>query len=234
VGVDVSVLIPWRGGDIQRERVFEYIVSVWAVFSHKYDLEICVGEDDHGAPFNCSRAQNRAFKRATRDILIMVGADTLPDIAVVSTAASCLRDPSPQWVYTRAGHGWVPLFEKTAYYSEESTARILQGANPDDEPFDYELPFCTGPVAVTRDAYVATGGMDERFSGWGYEDAAFRQTLAGLFGAPPAIPATCRCLHHRVDHRIAVSPNEVLMRDYIPLTSAVSTQAYLDQRGSFL
>jgi len=232
--MDVSVLIPWRGGDPQRERIFEYILASWTAYSMKYGVEVCVGEDDPGGPFNCSRAQNRAFKKSTGDILFMIGADTLPDIGVLSTAASCLRDPSPQWVYTRAGHGWVPLFEKTAYYSEESTNRILQGANPDGEPFDYELPFCTGPVAVTRSAYVATGGMDERFSGWGYEDAAFRQTLAGLFGAPPALPSTARCLWHETGHRNAVSPNEVLMRDYTPLTEPVSTRAYLDQRGSFL
>ena len=232
--MDISILIPWRGGDPQRERVFEYILGRWTEFAGKYGFQVCVGEDDAGGPFNLSRAQNRAFKQAEHDILFMIGADTLPDIGVVSTAASCVRDPSPQWVYTRAGHGWVPLFEKTAYYSEEATARILHGADPDDEPLDYELPFCTGPVALTRDAYVATGGMDERFSGWGYEDAAFRQTLAGLFGAPPAVPATARCLWHETDHRIAVSPNEVLMRDYTPLTDPVSTRAYLEKRGSFL
>lgn len=228
--MDVSILIPWRGGDSQRERVFDYVLAQWIA----YDVQVCVGEDDPEGPFNCSRAQNRAFKQAERNIMFMVGADTLPDIGVVGLAAECLQANPPQWRYTRAGHGWLPLFEQTAYYSEESTNRILSGANPADEPFAYTLPFCTGPVAVTRDAYVATGGMDERFSGWGYEDAAFRQTLAGLFGAPPALPATCRCLHHRVDHRIAVSPNEVLMRDYTPLTDPVSTRAYLEKRGGFL
>ena len=229
--MNVSVLIPWRGGDPQRERNFAYVLDRWV----QYPVQVCVGEDDTEAPFNLSRAQNRAFKQAKYDHLLMIGADTLPpSLADVSTVSQCLSDPAPQWVYTRSGHGWLPLFAETAYYSQESTARILSGANPDDEPLDYTLPFCTGPVALTRDAYVATGGMDERFSGWGYEDAAFRQTLAGLFGAPPAMPSTARCLWHETDHRIAVSPNEVLMRDYIPLTEPVSTRAYLDQRGSFL
>lgn len=229
--MNVSVLIPWRGGDPNRERVFEYVLAQWA----KLPVQVCVGEDDPGGPFNCSRAQNRAFKQATGDHLLMIGADTLPPaLSDISAASECLLDPAPQWRYTRSGHGWLPLFAETAYYSQESTNRILLGADPADEPLDYTLPFCTGPVALTRGAYVATGGMDERFSGWGYEDAAFRQTLAGLFGAPPALPATARCLWHETDHRIAVSPNEVLMRDYTPLTEPVSTRAYLDQRGSFL
>lgn len=217
--MDVSVLIPWRGGDPQRERVFEYVLMMW----EKTGADICVGEDDPGGPFNCSRAQNRAFRLAKHDRLMMIGADTVPDFELV------------QVVYNRLDTvDWFPLFHETAYYSQESTARILSGAPRAAEPFEYVLPFCTGPVALTRDAYVATGGMDERFSGWGYEDAAFRQTLAGLFGAPPAEPKTARCLWHEVGHRIAVSPNEVLMRDYTPLTEPVSTRAYLDQRGSFL
>jgi hypothetical protein len=220
--VDVSVLIPWRGGDPQRERVFEYVLEQWS----SIPVQVCVGEDDPEGPFNCSRAQNRAFKQADRKFLYMVGADTLPDRNSVFFAENRLREPLHE--------PWIPVFATTSYYSEEATGRILSGANPADEFFEYTLPFCTGPVALTRDAYVATGGMDERFSGWGYEDAAFRQTLAGLFGAPPALDTVCRCLHHQVDHRIAVSPNEVLMRDYTPLTEPVSTRAYLDQRGSFL
>lgn len=217
--MDVSVLIPWRGGDPQRERVFEYVLMMW----EKLADDVCVGEDDPTGPFNCSRAQNRAFRQAKYDKLIMIGADTVPSIDLAPTAYNRLDTES-----------WFPLFHQTAYYSQESTDRILSGAVRAAEPYDYVLPFCTGPVALTRDAYVATGGMDERFSGWGYEDAAFRQTLAGLFGAPPAHPATCRCLWHETDHRIAVSPNEVLMRDYTPLTDPVSTRAYLENRGSFL
>jgi hypothetical protein len=216
--VRVSILIPWRTDNGPRERAFNHIRAQWEATG----AQVCVGVDDDGGPFNCSRAQNRAFRQAKHDTLLMVGADTLPDIGVLCTVDGL------------NSFDWMPLFEKTAYYSKESTERILAGANPNAEPFEYELPFCTGPVALTREAYIATGGMDERFSGWGYEDAAFRQTLAGLFGAPPAFPATCRCLWHETDHRITVSPNQVLMEDYIPLTDPVSTRAYLDRRGSFL
>lgn len=217
--MDVSVLIPWRTDNGIRARNFEYVLRMWK----QTGAQICIGEDDPEGPFNCSRAQNRAFKQAERNHLVMIGADTLP--------------PDLGFIWERFRHhdeDWFPIFSETAYYSRESTERILAGAFRAVEPYDYVLPFCTGPVALTRDAYLATGGMDERFSGWGYEDAAFRQTLAGLFGAPPAIPATCRCLWHETDHRIAVSPNEVLMREYTPLTDPVKTRAYLDQRGSFL
>jgi len=219
--VDVSILLPWRPDGGIRDRVFyDYVLPKW----QETGADICVGEDDPTGPFNCSRAQNRAFRQAKHDLLFMIGADTLP----------LYRTDMLDARLCALAFGWVPLFSQTGYYTKEGTEQILSGADPDSIELDYVLPFCTGPVALTRDAYVATGGMDERFSGWGYEDAAFRQTLAGLFGAPPALPSTARCLWHEVDHRIAVSPNEVLMRDYTPLTDPVKTQAYLDQRGSFL
>lgn len=224
--MDVSILLPWRPDGGIRDRVFYgYVLPKWT----ETGADVCVGEDDLTGPFNCSRAQNRAFRQAKHDLLFMIGADTLPDLSTLwhahrKLSTVPLPGPCP----------WVPLFAHTGYYSREDTERILSGADPDMIEFDYVLPFCTGPVALTRDAYVATGGMDERFSGWGYEDAAFRQTLAGLFGAPPALPATARCFWHETDHRIAVSPNEVLMRDYTPLTEPVKTREYLDRRGSFL
>lgn len=228
--MDVSVLIPWRTDNGPRERVFRYLLPLWEATG----AQICVGEDAPDGPFNCSRAQNRAFRQAKHDRLYMIGADALPDMVSLNVAVQCLSDNPPQWFYTRLGYGWLPLFAQTGYYSREATDRILAGSDPESFELDYTLPFCTGPVALTRDAYVATGGMDERFSGWGYEDAAFRQTLAGLFGAPPAPPHTLRCLWHETDHRITVSPNQVLMDDYTPLTDPVKTRAYLDQRGSFL
>lgn len=220
--MNVSILIPWRTDNASRQRAFDYVVPRWEATG----ADVCVGQDDPDGPFNCSRAQNRAFRQAKHDRLLMFGADQVPP------------PPDELWVMEHAfgwlGHDWFPLMAETGYYSRDSTDRILAGADPFEEPLEYTLPFCTGVIGVTRDAYESAGGMDERFSGWGYEDAAFRQTLAGLFGAPPALANTLRCLWHETDHRKAVSPNQVLMRDYTPLTDPVSTRAYLDQRGSFL
>lgn len=218
--MDISVLIPWRTDNAERQRAFDYVIPRWEATG----VDVCVGQDNLDGPFNCARAQNRAFRQARHDRLLMFGADQLPP-----TRAQLLD----MMLWLRA-EPWIPLMAETGYYSRESTDRILAGADPLEEPLEYVLPFCTGVIGVTRSAYESAGGMDERFSGWGYEDAAFRQTLAGLFGAPPALGNTLRCLWHGTDHRIAVSPNEVLMRDYIPLTEPVSTRAYLDRRGSFV
>jgi hypothetical protein len=217
--MNLSVLIPWRTDHGPRQAAFDYLLPRWL----STGAEVCVGVDNDDGPFNCARAQNRAFRLATNDRIVMFGADQIPDPQAMFYADGYLT-----------AYPWIPLMAQTGYYSRESTDRILAGADPFEEPLEYTLPFCTGVIGVTRDAYLATGGMDERFSGWGYEDAAFRQTLAGLFGAPPALPHTLRCLWHETDHRKAVSPNQALMEDYIPLTDPESTRAYLDKRGSFM
>jgi hypothetical protein len=218
--MNLSVLIPWRTDNGPRQAAFDYLIPRWEATG----VDVCVGQDDPDGPFNCARAQNRAFRQARHDLLIMFGADQVPPTRTELLDIELRLSAEP----------WIPLMAETGYYSRESTDRILAGADPFVEPLEYTLPFCTGVIGVTRRAYEDAGGMDERFSGWGYEDAAFRQTLAGLFGAPPALPYTLRCLWHRTDHRTAVSPNQVLMRDYTPLTEPVSTRAYLDERGSFV
>jgi len=218
--VNISVLIPWRSDGGARERVWNYLLPLW----EQTGADICVGTDTGVGPFNCSMAQNNAFAQAKHDTLVMFGADQLPDVQAMRDAEQALH----------SGLSWLPIMAQTSYYSRAATERILNGANPDDVEVDYTLEFCTGLVALTRQAYYAVGGMDERFVGWGYEDAAFRQSLAGMFGAPAALPHVLRCLWHETTHRVTESPNRALMEDYIPLTSPEVTKPYLLQRGSFV
>lgn len=220
--MELSILIPWRSDNGSRARAFDYILPRWL----STGADVCIGQDDPDGPFNCSRAQNRAFRLAKHDRLVMFGADQIPDPEVLASVVHTFE--TEDWP-------WFPVCAQTAYYTRQDTEQILTGLkDPFSTPFEYTLPFCTGVIALTRGSYEAVGGMDERFSGWGYEDAAFRQSLAGLFGAPPALPHTLRCLWHETNHRIAVSPNEVLMRDYTPLTEPVATALYLQKRGSFV
>lgn len=219
--MELSVLIPWRAEPGPRQDAFDYILPRW----HAAGVEVCIGEDDPGGPFNCARALNRAYKKASCKRMVQFGADNLPppvhDLQAMYEALE--------------GLPWVPLMVGTAYYSMEDTAQILVGANPDSISTEYTLPFNTGTIGYTRDSYAAVGGSDERFEGWGGEDAALRQSLAGLYGAPPALLFTLRCLWHRTDHRIwEGTNNQRLMDEYLPLTEPSVTQRYLNARGTFL
>jgi hypothetical protein len=49
---------------------------------------------------------------------------------------------------------------------------------------------------VSREAYEAVGGMDERVRGWGQEDSAFAHAVRTLFGPPVVLAGECVHLYH--------------------------------------
>lgn len=219
--MDLSVLIPWRTDNGPRQEALDYILPYWEATG----VQVCIGEDPGPGPFNCSRAQNRAFRLAKHQKLVMYGADQLPDLDVLLDSSARLdREP------------WVPLYNQTGYYSRGTSAQLLAGEPLHEARLEYVLPFCTGLVGLSSDAYRAVGGMDERFEGWGYEDAAFRLSLECTFGFPaqPNHHLPLRCLWHETGHRIEKSPNQVLMIQYLEAAQSTDFAGFLRERGSFV
>lgn len=201
----VSVLIPWRTDHGHRERLWTYLRPLWEALP----VELCVTDDggEDGAPFSYAAGANRAAATATGDVLITWGADQLPDMAAIEAAAAVA-----DW------HGWSMVFTRTGYYSPFHTEAILGGANPSQFLLEQIENHCTGIIAVRRDVWKAVGGMDERFRGWGYEDAALRDRLTR--DHHPRLPAPShmlRCLWHPVRHRVYTGPNaDLYYREYAP------------------
>lgn len=222
MGLALSVLIPWRSDHGHRQKLFDYLLPLWQALEPE-GVEVCIGQPSPEGAFNCSQALNRAFLQATTDKMMIFGADYFPDLEVLREGALAL-DSRP----------WVPLLSQTGYYSEASTYEILAGRDPAELNLEYTLPFATAIIGFTRNAMVASGGLDERFCGWGYEDAAHRQTLIGLYGDQTALPYTSRCFWHPSDHRTPEGPNRALMDEYEPLKDRLSTLRFLEERGSFL
>lgn len=220
---DISVLIPWRGGDPQREDVWKYIRRRWEFLG----VELCVGEDDFGGPFNCSRALNRAFAVSTRPYVMQFGADCLPDPEAIEAG----------YEYLTAGQPWVPLFENVDYYNEYDT-RLILGHNfwPREREVDENLhvPFQTGVMAMQRDVFLETGGSDERFEGWGGEDSAFRRTVWLLHGGGTPQPFTLKCLWHDSKHRKLGEANLALCQEYERIHTRSDMLRYIDQRGHYV
>lgn len=219
---EVSILIPWRGGDPHRERVWEYMKARW----EEVGVELCVGVDDEGGPFNCSRAINRAFRQSTKPIIMQFGADCFPDMDAIDKAYQLLSYGTP----------WVPLFDKTEYYGRKSTSKILSGKVPETFRFDSNLsvPFQTGVLAMTREAFLATGGADERFVGWGAEDSAFRMSLYRIYGYGTPLPITLRCLWHPTGHRQMSQENLSLCQEYERIETREEMLEYIQNRGSYV
>lgn len=200
----ISILIPWRTDHDHRERLWAHLEPLWRALPY----ELCTATDgaDDGAPFSYAAAANTAARAATGDVLITYGADQLPDVAAIDHAATVARE-----------HGWAMLFTTTGFYSPFATQQILAGANPDHLGVETVEPHCTGLMAVRHDIWNDVGGMDERFHGWGYEDAALRDELTRRYGRPETRPGMLRCLWHTTRHHTYSGPNaDLYHREYAP------------------
>jgi len=223
---DVSVLVPWRSQDPQRIRVWEFCLREWQMLG----VEICAasdGEDDQ-LPFNTSKACNNAFKMSTKPYLMTTGADIIPDFTMVESGLHALKNEK---------RSWVPLASETRYFSEDSTERILQHKRWWDEVPDPNayVPFQTGVMLIERELYEESGGHDERFTGWGGEDAAFRRVMHLLDGDSTPIELSLRCLWHEPSRRSTMSAkNFALCDEYHALQTREQMADYIEKRGRFV
>jgi len=186
----VSVLVPFGADDSpagkQRAKVWRHNIRRWdALRTQGLIDEVIVGVDRlfvpigevraqmiEPRPFSVSRALNAAAAHARGDVFLMFGADHVPDPAVVGWAREEIKR-----------HPWVRLYDHVLYASEAATHLIVDGPFGENLFKDaanwhrHPAP-CPGVLAVTRSAWLAAGGMDERFAGWGYEDTEFLSRLS--------------------------------------------------------
>lgn len=162
------MLIPWRSDDPDRVRAWEYVRAAWG----RLPVELCVADDGvEAGPFSVARAVNRAAAVATGDAVAIYGADHIPDPARVD------------WIVDRLErHPWTAVYTGTRILSPVATNLVLAGHHPPvvaAKVAGYSrIGMCMGVIAVRRDAWIP---MDERFVGWGSEDAAHRLALATLY-----------------------------------------------------
>lgn len=155
--LDVTVCIPWRP---QPHRVwaFEQVLNWW----ESRGFVVVTGDSEH-EHFNISAARNAAVDAAGTDRVIVADADTVPMLESILTA---LTMPGVVWP-----------FETYRHLGDNRP-------NADDvasSPFDRDQIYSVGGIFVTtKDTYWQLGGMDERFTRWGYEDTAFRRAVQTL------------------------------------------------------
>lgn len=196
----LSIVIPWRTDHGQRQRILDWALPRWEAFGY----EVVLGAEAGEGPFSCAQAVNDGVRRSSGDLIVLFGADHVPDHAALRRAEERL-----------AVLAWAPLYSDTAVFSIADTEAILRGADPDDFTPEVSVPVCTGILAFHRSVYDEAGGWDERFHGWGCEDTAFRTVLEALHGRVDPGPHQLRGLWHPPAPRDRFDANCELLSAYI-------------------
>lgn len=184
----LAVTIPYRGGDRHRDRNHKHV---------RRHLETTLGlpvadiDTDH-EQFNRAAARNACVRHAQAldaDVVLICDADVLVHPAAVHLAAA------------NAAHGErlnLP-FDNYRALTWPATKMLTAGicTDPARLPCEWtQADSSGGAIVITPDAWWAAGGMDEGFTGWGFEDTAFWHATTTLLGPAVRHPGTLVHLWH--------------------------------------
>lgn len=171
----ISVLIPYQPDGGPRDEAFRYVKEFYRRLLP--GAEVCVGDLMEHERFSRSKAINKAAALANGDRFIIADGDLIYDPEMMKEAVRGLED-----------HEWIIPFTSITRLTLNNSQSILRAAigwplqiELETLPHDARL-FVGGLNLVTRNAFEAVGGYDERFVGWGGEDEAFAYSLDTIIG----------------------------------------------------
>jgi len=217
-----SVIMTYRGaGDPLRQANLAAVLAWWARYP---ELELILVEQDDAprlagplphptvrtlfaynpAAFNKSWGLNLGARHAQSAWLLFTDADLIVGEALraaLTQTASGVQAVKP---YRRLVDLTPAQSERVRGGDWDFVPDPVPGSAPDREGLGERLAFAGGMILLARGAFLALGGWDERFRGWGGEDDAlsYRLERARL----PAIELDLRPAVHLHHARPAASP----------------------------
>lgn len=195
----ISLLVPFQSKNIIRKATWKWLR---AYYRHALPgAEIVMGKDrkskkawyrQNPRPFSKTTAINKAFKKSTKDVIVVLDADAYIQTEVLTHCAERIRFARKAGVRL-----WFVPYRRLMRLTLGATVEILD--SPVTRPFFLPIP----PVDIEsvdvdasgygrlygamvqifpREAFELVEGADERFSGWGSEDLALVQALDTLWG----------------------------------------------------
>lgn len=179
-----TLIFPWRDTNPDRARAKDTVVA--AVTGLLPDAEVIFADSGH-QPFNRAASRNHGVRQAGDGVVVVCDADTIPERQPLHEAIAAAED----------GMLHLPYITYRALTRLGTRAHLLLGRPLQDCATELVRPGSQGGVLVMQaEAWFEAGGMDERFTGWGFEDAAFYAAAATLLGEPVRHEGTIYHLWH--------------------------------------
>ncbi len=200
----VTAFVPWRPA-ASRVPAFEFVLDWYARHLPEFAVRTIDTDDE---PFVLAACRNRAVATADPDEVVVVGdADTLPEPEALRRAVAAARTS-----------GLVHLpYTEYRWLGARGDAQLREGRAAEECDHDLVIGACSGVYVTTPRTWSRHGGQDERFRGWGFEDAAWCLAHSALLGRPPVRhEGRVYALHHPAEVRAGAGyeTNAALMGRY--------------------
>jgi len=172
--INVAVVIPWREkGD--RKYAFK-IVRSW--YENNLPNAKIILADDEKKDFCLAGCRNIGVKNAEdagADVVVISDADTIPEIG-----------PLLEAIESASNDGYVHLpYNEYRSLRQKGTKEFLKGKKLEDCNSLVVDGACSGVYVSSPKTWWSHHGQDERFRGWGFEDAAWYTAHTVLLDSEP-------------------------------------------------
>jgi len=199
----ISLIVPFRADYPERARNWAWLRSY---YEHALpEAEIIVGSNTE-VPFRKTAAVNDAFSRAKGDVIVVLDADCYISADVIRSCAAQIRVARSE----RRKLWFIPY--RRFYRLTEAASEQLLASDTEDpvvfgdppKPWEFTVPqgvsfghwYGALIQIMPREAFVAAGGMDKRFQGWGGEDVSFMHAVDTLYGRHKTFNGPVYHIHH--------------------------------------
>ena len=201
----LTVLIPWRPQP-SRLAAIDAVVDWYVQNLGDVDIRTVDSEDEI---FNLARCRNLGIDSIedAGEVVVINDADTIPQL-----------EPLLEAIAAAATSGLVHLpYTRYHWLGTPGTTQFTAGTALDRCDFELVNGACSGVYVTTPQSWWSHGGQDERFRGWGFEDAAWyvaHETL--LDEVPRRHEGVIYALHHAAQAREGdqYDANAALMEQY--------------------
>ncbi len=183
----VACVIPWRGGQPARERHHDTVLAhLRTVLPDALHMDVDSGHQ----PFSRAGSRNlgvRLAQDAECDVVVLCDADTIVEAGPLHAAISSAHQTGRLCLP-------YPLFRGL---SPHGTRLYLGGTPASACETELESQWSTGGVlCIAPTAWERAGGMDERLTGWGFEDSCFRIAADAILGPSVKLDGAITHLWH--------------------------------------
>jgi hypothetical protein len=186
----LTVFIPWRP---QPSRLAAFDAVTRWYHTNFADVTIRTVDSDDEV-FTLARCRNLAVDSVAdeAEVVVINDADTIPE-----------REPLLLALESASSSGLVHLpYTEYRWLGPQGTTEFETGTALDECSFELVRGACSGVYVATPATWRSHGGQDERFRGWGFEDAAWNLAHQTLLGSTPhRTPGRVYALHHEQQSR---------------------------------